>query len=168
MLTPQEIYDDTRTFLVDQVKGNFLIRGNMPLCEDGTIAYNEINAKLKTLLPEGFDLSFCNFIDVSLIDNQGELPSLECEFTSYGAGTPPTAWPPYPDGILLEFDTANPYVIYIHCMNGHDRAGSLTACYQMQYLGVSMADAMAEGVKIMGHDWHTPYKHLIEWYNSTL
>ena len=220
MGSPQETYDPNQTYLVDHVGGNWLIRGNMPLNDDGTFAYTALNEKLKTLLPEGFDLSMMTVIDVSLIDNQGELPSLECEFTSFGAGTPPTAWQPYPAGILFngygdgsvqgdgvsgmgsllwmpiqgcdegqcevqettlyDFDGVVSYIrgiltsnvsnqlMYIHCMNGHDRAGSLTCGYQMKYLGISMADAMAEGEKIMGHSWHHPYKHLIEWYAGTL
>jgi len=228
MPTPEVTYDPNQTYLVDTVVGSsgtsYLIRGNLPILEDGTFAYNELNAKLQTLIPN-FNLSTHTVMDISLIDNQGELPSLECEFDSFGAGAPPTVWTPYANGgsavlfagygdgsvtgdggassgmgslmwtpvqgcepssscgsieptdydfdgvvnnlrTLMESDAS--LVIYYHCMNGHDRAGSLTCGYQMKYLNWSMEAAMTAGVVIMGHGWHHPYKNLIEWYAGTL
>lgn len=224
MPTPEVTYDPNQTYIVDTdtVGNNFLVRGNLPILADGTFAYNELNAKLQSLIGDTFNLSAFTVMDISLIDNQGELPSLECEFDSFQAGAVPTCWTPYENGILFNgygsgsvvgdggstggmgslmwtpvqgcepddqcpliepsqydfngvvtnlktlMDSCDNTVIYIHCMNGHDRAGSLTCGYQMKYLGISMEEAMAEGVVIMGHGWHHPYKNLIEWYASTL
>lgn len=37
-------------------------------------------------------------------------------------------------------------VVYIHCSQGVDRAGYVSAAYKMKFLGVSLADAMKENL----------------------
>lgn len=212
-------YDSTRTYVVQQTAGNVLVRGNIPLRGDGTFAYDELNDALGAILP-AFDLTAYTLIDISLIDNVGELLWLQDEFTAFGAGPVPTAWPPFSQGVdiykrygtsvrghpgflmwnpfegcadesncssvepsLFDFPgivdnlntlmtTRSKTVIYYHCMNGHDRAGSLTACYMMKYMGRTRQEAMydppSEGAMAMGHDWHPGYGPLIEWYAGTI
>jgi len=110
------VYNPDRTFLVDSNSANntFLIRGNQPLCADGvTFAYNELNAKLQTILPGTgdpspiFNLSNYTLIDISIIDDNpaSERPVLEAEFACFGITSSefdtnfpwPASWPPYLD-----------------------------------------------------------------------
>lgn len=215
------VYNPKRTFVVDQINGNVLLRGNLPFDDDGNFAYKELNQRLGDLLGYAFDLTKCTLISVSLLDNQGELPELSAEFSAFGAGAVPPQWPPFIQGVnifnqygssvfghpgslmwmpvqgcananncsLIEpvqynfagiVDQLNKLllgvytnrVIYYHCMNGHDRAGSLTACYQMRHMGRTRTQAMTEappaGAMAMKHDWKETYKPLIEWYAGTI
>jgi hypothetical protein len=220
-MTPSTTYAPKRTFVVQQVGSNVLVRGNLPLTPDGSFAYDKLNKTLKKAIGGDFDLLNNTIIDVSLIDNQGELPELTAEFTAFGvAGSIPTVWPPVAHGVniftqygstveghpgkliwmpiqgcvdtnncsaieptLYNFggivdqlntlvNTGTNTVIYYHCMNGHDRAGSLTACYMMKHMGrtrdQAMNDAPPEGALAMSHDWKETYKPLIEWYAGTI
>lgn len=214
------VYNPKRTFVVDQLNGNVLLRGNLPFDDDGNFAYKEINQCLGKLIGYDFDLTKHTLIDITLIDNQGELPELSAEFKAFGGGPVPTQWPPFINGVnifkqhgsaicghpgslmwmpiqgcvdadncqLIEpsqynfsgiVDQLNTMllsvkntVIYYHCMNGHDRAGSLTACYQMRHMGRTRTQAMTcpppEGAMAMKHDWKETYKPLIEWYAGTI
>jgi hypothetical protein len=108
--TPLASYMPKRTFLVKNIGTNYLVRGNEPLNDDCTFAYDAINTKLKTLI-SGFDLTKYKLITISLIDNlpASERPDLESEFVAYGMtrnefdstfpySTNPmsaTTWPPY-------------------------------------------------------------------------
>lgn len=219
MNPPCEVYNPERTFLVDRIGPNCLFRGNIPLNADGSFAYDAMAARFAELVP-GLDLTRYTFFDFSLIDNQGELPELADEFEAFGAGAPPSVWPPFAKGVDIFArrgssvcghpgslfwtpvqgctDAANcqlvenplyafarivdaiayfgrapsPTVTYWQCMNGHDRAGALTACYQMKYMGRTRAQAMddppPEGAKAMKHAWHATYGPLIEWYASMI
>lgn len=219
MTPPCTVYDPDRTYVVQQLNGNILVRGNLPIDESGAFAFDALSARLGELI-DGFSMSNYRLIDVSLIDNQGELPELTDEFEAYDAGAVPTEWPPYAQGVdifkqygasvngnpgslmwmpvqgCLDQDNCSavepslynlagvvdqlntlmqsevPTVIYYHCMNGHDRAGSLTACYMMKYMDRTRAQAMdlppPEGAKAMKHPWHETYGPLIEWYASTI
>lgn len=220
-MTPDTTYTPKRTFVVQQSNGNILVRGNLPLNDDGSFAYSDLNKRLQKLIGNGFDLTKYSLIDISLIDNQGEKPDLLAEFTAFGvADLIPSDWPPVVKGVdifkqygssvcghpghlmwmpiqgcsdeanckLVEpsqynfsgivdqlntlLTTGNGKVIYYHCMNGHDRAGSLTACYMMKHMGrtrdQAMNDAPPEGAMAMNHDWKETYKPLIEWYAGSI
>lgn len=211
------VYNPKRTFIVNQVGSNYLVRGNLPLDDDGNFTYD---ALAKALKAQGkITLSKMTLIDVSLIDNQGEAPELSAEFKAFDENMP-TEWPPVYHGfdIFQQFgsliqghpgklmwmpiqgcaDNANCQlvepaqynfagivdelqklvttgtntVIYYHCMNGHDRAGSLTACYQMKHMGRTRDQAMnqppPDGAMAMKHDWKATYKPLIEWFAGTI
>lgn len=228
-MAPSEVYNPERTYVVQQNpqtgNGNILVRGNIPLNGSGGFAYDELNGRLQQLVqldpdPALFNLENYELIVVPLIDNQGERPELQDEFTAFGAGSPPTAWPPFANNVNIfrhygttvcgqsgnlmwmpvqgctdpancalvepsDYDfsgivdqlntlmtTLDNTVIYYHCMNGHDRTGSLTACFMMKYMGrtrdQAMNDKPPEGADAMGHPWHPPYAQLIEWYASTI
>lgn len=106
MGTPVCTYDSSRSYLVDSytpvgeaaINKNFLVRGNMPLADDGTIAYDQMKEKFQEF---GIDLTVKKLVIISLIDNQGELNDLELEFEGVGkpnyVGT--LAWPPYSSGV---------------------------------------------------------------------
>lgn len=68
MNTPKATYSPKRTYLVDEIGTNYLFRGNEPLNEDGTFAYDSLNEKLQTLI-QNFDLKNYKLITVSIIDN---------------------------------------------------------------------------------------------------
>jgi len=105
MTTPNAIYDPTRTFLVTASGENFLIRGNEPLNDDGSFAYDALNTTLQGILPAGFDLNNYKLITISLIDNNpaSEGGDLAMEFNGYGFSQDqfdkmfpyPSTWPPY-------------------------------------------------------------------------
>lgn len=82
---PLATYSPKRTYLVNTVGSNYLVRGNEPLNEDGTFAYDAINQKLQTLIKD-FDLTNYKLITISLIDNnpQSERSDLMAEFKAYG------------------------------------------------------------------------------------
>jgi hypothetical protein len=210
------VYNPKRTFVVNKVGSNYLVRGNLPLDDDGNFAYDDLAKRLKA---DKIALSKMTLIDVSLIDNQGEAPELTAEFKAFDE-TMPTVWPPVDKGfdIFQQFGstvcghpgklmwmpiqgcadndncqlieppqynfggivdqlhnlvtTGSNTVIYFHCMNGHDRAGSLTACYMMKHMDRTRDQAMnaapPEGAMAMKHDWKVTYKPLIEWYAGTI
>lgn len=62
MGTPVCTYDSSRSYLVDSytpvgeaaINKNFLVRGNMPLADDGTIAYDQMKEKFQEF---GIDLT---------------------------------------------------------------------------------------------------------------
>lgn len=113
MTTPSATYSPKRTYLVTAHTSNntYLVRGNEPLNDDGTFAYEAINSKLKTLIP-GFDLTKLKLITISIIDNNpdSERPDLESEFNAYGITSEefdkkfpfPDSWPPVYRGIDVE------------------------------------------------------------------
>ncbi len=76
------------------------------------------------------------------------------------------------DQLKTLMTTGSKRVIYYHCMNGHDRAGSLTACYMMKHMGRTRQQAMysapPDGAMAMKHAWKETYKPLIEWYAGTI
>jgi len=96
-------YKHSRTYIVDQntTKDNHLVRGNLPLEDDGSFAWTKLNAQLQTLLGTSFDLGDYTFIDVTLIDNSDEGTSFDAELAVFGIdpGAPEnkwcTLWPPY-------------------------------------------------------------------------
>lgn len=108
MPTPNAVYMPKRTYLVAQVGSNYLVRGNEPLNEDGSFAYDAINSKLQELIPD-FDLTKHKFIDISVIDNNpaSEGGDLAMEFAGYGIDASqfalafpfPASWPPYFRGL---------------------------------------------------------------------
>lgn len=118
---PLDTYKPKRTYLVNTINNNHLVRGNQPLNEDGTFAYNQINQKLQTLIPE-FDLKNFKLIDVSIIDNnpQSEGNDLASEFLVYGVSKEefddlfpfPNAWPP----VYRQIDVRKQYGIKV-CEN---------------------------------------------------
>ena len=107
---PLATYSPKRTYLVTANTSNntYLVRGNEPLNDDGTFAYNAINKKLKTLI-KGFDLTKNKLITISIIDNnpESERPDLQAEFLAYGISQSdfdnkfpfPESWPPVYRGI---------------------------------------------------------------------
>lgn len=120
MTAPNAIYMPKRTYLITQVGENHLVRGNQPLNEDGSFAYDALNAKLQELIGNGFDLVNYKFIDFSLIDNNpaSEGGDLGMEFTAYGQDLAtlfpfPAAWPPFLNG----YDITKQYGTTV---NGHD------------------------------------------------
>ncbi|MBI1814659.1 MAG: dual specificity protein phosphatase family protein [Deltaproteobacteria bacterium] len=68
--------------------------------------------------------------------------------------------------------TGHHRVVYYHCINGFNRAGSLTACYLMKHMGRTRIEAMEEpppaGALVVEHYWKLPYKTLAEWYAETI
>ncbi len=99
------VYLPDRTYLVDALATNYLVRGNQPLQSDETtFAYDAMNTKLKSLIGGDFDLTNYKLLDVSIIDNNpaGERPLLEAEFVAYGVSKTefdkyfpwPGSWPP--------------------------------------------------------------------------
>jgi len=96
-------YKHHRTYIVDQNTSNdsYLVRGNLPLLDDGTFAWTKLNARLQELIGTGFDLGDYTFIDVTLIDDQGEDIAFEAELKVFGidSGDPSNEWaklwPPY-------------------------------------------------------------------------
>lgn len=121
--TPFAVYMPKRTFLVTAhtLNNAYLVRGNEPLNEDGSFAYEAINAKLKDLVP-GFDLTKLKLIVISLIDNNptGERGDLEKEFNAYGIASSefdtlfpwPGSWPP----VYQNIDVTKQYGTQV---NGH-------------------------------------------------
>ncbi len=108
MGAPNAVYMPKRTYVVDSGSTTFLIRGNEPLKEDGTFAYDAINKKLQGLI-ENFTLEEYKLITISLIDNNpaNERLDLSKEFLAYGIsndefnkGFPfPDSWPPVYRGV---------------------------------------------------------------------
>jgi hypothetical protein len=101
MPTPNAVYSPKRTYVVAQDGDNVLVRGNEPLNEDGSFAYDAINSKLQEIIPN-FDLTKHKLIDFSLIDNNpaSEGGDLGMEFSAYGQDLStlfpyPAAWPPF-------------------------------------------------------------------------
>lgn len=121
--TPSAVYMPKRTFLVTAhtLNNTYLVRGNEPLNEDGSFAYEAINAKLKDLVP-GFGLTKLKFIVISLIDNnpESERGDLEKEFNGYGISSNefdtlfpwPGSWPP----VYQNIDVTKQYGTQV---NGH-------------------------------------------------
>lgn len=111
--TPLAIYAPKRTYLVTANTENntYLVRGNEPLNDDGTFAYEAINEKLKTLI-SGFDLTKLKLITISIIDNNpdSERHDLQSEFNAYGVTSEefdkkfpyPDSWPPVYRGIAVK------------------------------------------------------------------
>jgi hypothetical protein len=108
MSTPLAIYSPKRTYLVNTVGTNYLVRGNEPLNESGAFAYDELNEKLQTLIPD-FNLKNNKLITISLIDNNpaSERSDLNKEFLAYGISQEdfdkylsfPNTWPPFYRGV---------------------------------------------------------------------
>jgi hypothetical protein len=108
MSTPLAIYSPKRTYLVNSIGTNHLIRGNEPLTEDGAFAYNDLNEKLQTLIPN-FDLKNNKLITISIVDNNpaSERSDLNKEFLAYGISQEdfdkhfpfPDTWPPFYKGV---------------------------------------------------------------------
>lgn len=108
--TPLATYSPKRTYLVtgNTLNNTYLVRGNEPLNDDNTFAYDAINKKLKTLI-NGFDLTKFKLITISIIDNNpaSERQDLESEFNAYGITSEefdkkfpyPDSWPPVYRGI---------------------------------------------------------------------
>lgn len=109
MTTPNAIYMPKRTYVVTQVGSNYMVRGNEPLNEDGSFAYDAINTKLQELIGGSFNLTNYKFIDISVIDNNpaSEGGDLAMEFAAYGMDAAtfaatfpfPAMWPPYFRGL---------------------------------------------------------------------
>ena len=106
---PLATYSPKRTYLVNTGgTNNYLVRGNEPLNNDGSFAYDKINEKLKTRIND-FDLKKYNLITISLIDNnpESERGDLKCEFLAYGVDNIefntlfpfPSTWPPVYRGV---------------------------------------------------------------------
>lgn len=71
---------------------HLLVRGNMPISEDGSFTYSEIETCLN------LDFSADRFVSVSLIDNTGERDSWALELQAFQASPntfPKEEWPPY-------------------------------------------------------------------------
>lgn len=77
-------------------------------------------------------------------------------------------------------NTANPNgkptLIYYHCINGHDRTSSLTACYMMKYMGPVYTFSYVttkpapQGAMLQnnhGVQWNPPYYNLVQYYYDT-
>ena len=107
------VYDPTRTYVVDSCNTSYLVRGNEPLKRDEkTFAYDEMNAKLKSLIGGSFDLTGHTLLDVSIIDDNpsSERPLLEAEFGAYGISEKdfdtlfpwPGSWPPVANNINVQ------------------------------------------------------------------
>jgi len=131
MGTPVCTYMPERTYIVDTAavgegKLNYLVRGNMPLAADGTIAYAELGAKLLELNPD-LILGDMSLLVISLIDNQGELNDLELEFTGFGCPdvVGNLAWPPYFNGVdcFTEYGTM---------VNGNTQQGGSIVWFPVQ------------------------------------
>jgi len=96
-------YKHHRTYLVDQNTANkcHLLRGNLPLEDDGSFAWAKLDARLQELIGASFELGEYTFLDVTLIDNQGEGTSFDAELRAFGIDPTSTAnnwctlWPPY-------------------------------------------------------------------------
>lgn len=123
MTAPNAIYMPKRTYVVTSVGNNYLVRGNEPLNNDSSFAYDAINTKLQELIGGNFDLKNYKFIDISVIDNNpaSEAGDLGKEFSAYGLDLTtmfpfPATWPPYFHGIDVTKQHGN-------SVNGHD--GSL-------------------------------------------
>ncbi len=121
MTTPNAIYMPKRTYVVTKSGDNYLVRGNEPLKEDGTFAYDAINAKLQELVGGDFDLTNYKFIDISVIDNNpaSEGKDLGMEFAAYGQDLAtlfpfPAAWPPFFRG----YDVTKQYGTKVNGHNG--------------------------------------------------
>jgi hypothetical protein len=108
MGAPNATYMPKRTYVVDSGSTTFLIRGNEPLNDDGSFAYDAINKKLQELIVD-FNLEEYKLITISLIDNNpsSERPDLNKEFLAYGITQKefdkdfpyPSSWPPVYRGI---------------------------------------------------------------------
>lgn len=87
----RKVFLPERVQRVDEVAGNVLIRGPMPLAgESWHYAYEEI-AEAAGISLQGYD-----YASVSLIDCVGERDMLEAEFQAFGLEAPPSSyWPPY-------------------------------------------------------------------------
>ena len=96
-------YKPSRTYIVDQNTANdcHLLRGNLPLEDNGAFAWTQLNGRLQELLGQSFDLANYTFIDVTLIDNSDEESSFDAELAVFGidrsveANTWYNLWPPY-------------------------------------------------------------------------
>jgi Tyrosine phosphatase family len=65
---------------------------------------------------------------------------------------------------LMEQSAERDVVIYMHCSLGKDRTGEACACYLMQYLCYSYADAMELNDKIAGRPVGEIHRNAIRWY----
>lgn len=107
---PKVVYNENRTFLLDQNQGSLLLRGNEPLTPQGDFNYRDLSRKVEQLVPN-FDLQTCNLITVSLLDNKAnsEREDLKLEFESFGISAaqfdldfPESIWPPHANGVNLQ------------------------------------------------------------------
>ncbi|MEL7432048.1 MAG: hypothetical protein AAGI90_05945 [Chlamydiota bacterium] len=55
-------------------------------------------------------------------------------------------------------------VIYWHCRAGKDRTGEASACFQMQFQGMSYQEALVTATKIAGRKPHEVSINAIKWY----
>ena len=105
--TPQETYSSKRTYLVDSNPSSdtYIFRGNQPLNQDGTFAYDDLSTTVKRLA--GIDLTQYKIVDLSIIDNTpgSNRGDLEDEFYAFGLSSSffsvtisPQVWPPYANG----------------------------------------------------------------------
>lgn len=98
-------FDASYVFQVDQQTNpagelNYLFRGNVPVKQDGTFAYDDLNGAFQALLAKensGFDLSDYQFFDVSLLMNSGtnELPQWKIEMEAFDV-KPSDNWGKFP------------------------------------------------------------------------
>jgi hypothetical protein len=108
--TLPSIYDANRTAIVDQQRTsmgiNFLVRGNFPLEQDFSLAYDRLAERLYIL--EGIELPKFNLIIVSLVESVAPIShhSLSAEFKAVGIAARQfepllneSAWPPAGNGI---------------------------------------------------------------------
>lgn len=64
----------------------------------------------------------------------------------------------------VENKTAQCSVVYMHCMAGKDRTGAASACYLMQYEGMSYDAAVSLDKKIADRDPYGHFMNDIRWY----
>lgn len=90
-------FDPKRAAIVDEREGHLLIRCNMPIREDGSFAYREIQAAVDRDFSQ-----YKTFIDISVIDCVGERLSFSLETSAFGIDAdksfPESIWPPYLHG----------------------------------------------------------------------
>ncbi len=136
------------------------------------------------------DISFLNYVhEAETIDLEGswfkENPSKGClwVYPLMGAFINPVSLPALirdgthkihdADGMtvlmnslhqLVQSNCGKTFIIYMHCAGGKDRTGEATACYMMQFKGVSYSNAIALQEEIAGRPLGDYCKNVIRWY----